>query len=105
MCESVQVSKGYGRGSKKLGVPTANLPESQFKENLRSLPTGDRRKNKLGGGGRGERGGVVYVWVIGGRWIKFGREGKGGGVVCGWWVDGFLGRGGSGSLWVVGGFS
>lgn len=34
------VSTGYGRGSKKLGVPTANLPESQFAENLRSLPTG-----------------------------------------------------------------
>lgn len=36
-----QVSTGYGRGSKKLGVPTANLPESQFAENLRSLPTGE----------------------------------------------------------------
>ncbi|CAM9425167.1 unnamed protein product, partial [Choristocarpus tenellus] len=35
-----QVSQGYGRGSKKLGVPTANLPESQFADNLRSLPTG-----------------------------------------------------------------
>ncbi|CAN0546968.1 unnamed protein product, partial [Ectocarpus sp. 12 AP-2014] len=35
-----QVSTGYGRGSKKLGVPTANLPESQFAENLRTLPTG-----------------------------------------------------------------
>ncbi|CAN0452355.1 unnamed protein product, partial [Ectocarpus sp. 12 AP-2014] len=34
------VSTGYGRGSKKLGVPTANLPESQFAENLRTLPTG-----------------------------------------------------------------
>eukprot|EP00752_Nemacystus_decipiens_P002591 g2424.t1 len=34
------VSTGYGRGSKKLGVPTANLPESQFAENLRSLATG-----------------------------------------------------------------
>lgn len=39
-----QVSTGYGRGSKKLGVPTANLPESQFAENLRSLPTGELRK-------------------------------------------------------------
>ena len=35
------MSTGYGRGSKKLGVPTANLPESQFAENLRSLPTGE----------------------------------------------------------------
>lgn len=38
-----QVSQGYGRGSKKLGVPTANLPESQFAENLRSLPTGETK--------------------------------------------------------------
>lgn len=37
----LQVSGGYGRGSKKLGVPTANLPESQFAENLRSIPTGE----------------------------------------------------------------
>ncbi|CAM9333128.1 unnamed protein product [Pylaiella littoralis] len=37
-----EVSMGYGRGSKKLGVPTANLPESQFAENLRSLPTGEQ---------------------------------------------------------------
>lgn len=36
-----QVSRGYGRGSKKLGVATANLPESQFAENLRSLPAGN----------------------------------------------------------------
>ncbi|CAN0424931.1 unnamed protein product [Discosporangium mesarthrocarpum] len=35
-----EVSNGYGRGSKKLGVPTANLPESQFAERLRSLPAG-----------------------------------------------------------------
>eukprot|EP00903_Cladosiphon_okamuranus_P010623 g10046.t1 len=64
------VSTGYGRGSKKLGVPTANLPESQFAENLRSLPTGvyfgwaalegaaedakDGEKEAVEGGGGGE---------------------------------------------------
>jgi hypothetical protein len=36
----VQVSPGYGRGSKKLGVPTANLPESQFQESLRGVAAG-----------------------------------------------------------------
>ncbi|CAM9829915.1 unnamed protein product, partial [Heterosigma akashiwo] len=35
-----EVSQGYGRGGKKLGVPTANLPESLFSENLSAVRTG-----------------------------------------------------------------
>lgn len=35
-----RVATGFGRGSKKLGVPTANLPCSLFQEELASLPTG-----------------------------------------------------------------
>ncbi|CAM9238316.1 unnamed protein product, partial [Phaeothamnion confervicola] len=35
-----EVAHGYGRGSKRIGVPTANLPESQFAHRLRDLPTG-----------------------------------------------------------------
>jgi len=35
-----KVSKGYGRGGKKLAVPTANLPESQFADKLREIQTG-----------------------------------------------------------------
>jgi len=34
------VSTGYGRGSKKLGIPTANLPESLFGEALSQMETG-----------------------------------------------------------------
>ncbi|CAM9512898.1 unnamed protein product [Ectocarpus sp. 4 AP-2014] len=59
------VSTGYGRGSKKLGVPTANLPESQFAENLRTLPTGvyfgwaalEGAANREGEGGEGDASG------------------------------------------------
>ena len=35
-----QVAKGFGRGSKKLGVPTANLPCSLFQQQLDQLPCG-----------------------------------------------------------------
>jgi len=35
-----EVATGYGRGGKKLGVPTANLPESLFAESLRDVPAG-----------------------------------------------------------------
>ncbi|KAJ1472413.1 hypothetical protein T484DRAFT_1638670 [Baffinella frigidus] len=41
-----EVATGYGRGGKKLGVPTANLPESLFAESLR-----DAYCMVLGGGG------------------------------------------------------
>jgi riboflavin kinase len=34
------VDKGYGRGGKKLGVPTANLPASLFETALEDVPTG-----------------------------------------------------------------
>lgn len=34
------VDKGYGRGGKKLGVPTANLPASLFETSLEDVPTG-----------------------------------------------------------------
>jgi len=34
------VAEGYGRGSAKLGVPTANLPESLFAESLADVPAG-----------------------------------------------------------------
>ena len=34
------VSSGYGRGGKKLGIPTANLPESLFANALLPLPAG-----------------------------------------------------------------
>ncbi|CAN0335748.1 unnamed protein product, partial [Ectocarpus sp. 8 AP-2014] len=59
------VSTGYGRGSKKLGVPTANLPESQFAKNLRTLPTGvyfgwaalEGAANNEGEGGKGDASG------------------------------------------------
>lgn len=36
----LQVASGYGRGSKKLGIPTANLPESLFQHALADVPTG-----------------------------------------------------------------
>ena len=35
-----KVANGYGRGGKKLGVPTANLPQSLFKQALQELQTG-----------------------------------------------------------------
>jgi riboflavin kinase len=34
------VASGYGRGGKKLGFPTANLPESLFQDSLKSVSTG-----------------------------------------------------------------
>ena len=34
------VAEGYGRGGKKLGVPTANLPSSLFAEALADVPAG-----------------------------------------------------------------
>lgn len=34
------VAAGYGRGGKKLGVPTANLPQSLFSGNLAAVPAG-----------------------------------------------------------------
>ena len=34
------VDQGYGRGGKKLGFPTANLPSSLFKDALADVPTG-----------------------------------------------------------------
>jgi hypothetical protein len=40
LCLRGPVAKGYGRGGKKLGVPTANLPKSLFKEALSDMPTG-----------------------------------------------------------------
>ena len=40
MCMRGEVSEGYGRGSKKLGVPTANLPSSLFSDRLQDVPTG-----------------------------------------------------------------
>jgi riboflavin kinase len=40
LCLRGPVAKGYGRGGKKLGVPTANLPESLFNDALSSMPTG-----------------------------------------------------------------
>jgi riboflavin kinase len=35
-----EIDKGYGRGGKKLGVPTANLPASLFETSLEDVPTG-----------------------------------------------------------------
>jgi len=40
LCMRGSVASGWGRGGKKLGVPTANLPESLFPEQLRDVPTG-----------------------------------------------------------------
>ena len=34
------VAAGYGRGSRKLGIPTANLPSSLFQKDLTPLPCG-----------------------------------------------------------------
>ncbi|EKX45407.1 hypothetical protein GUITHDRAFT_71408 [Guillardia theta CCMP2712] len=34
------VASGWGRGGKKLGIPTANLPESMFADALREVQTG-----------------------------------------------------------------
>ncbi len=34
------VDTGYGRGGKKLGIPTANLPSSLFSNALQNVPTG-----------------------------------------------------------------
>ena len=38
------VATGFGRGSKKLGVPTANLPCSLFQEALADLSCGQRSR-------------------------------------------------------------
>jgi len=35
-----KVASGFGRGSKKLGFPTANLPSSEFANHLEDLPVG-----------------------------------------------------------------
>lgn len=35
-----KVDAGYGRGGKKLGFPTANLPSSLFQDALEQVPTG-----------------------------------------------------------------
>lgn len=35
-----KVDTGYGRGGKKLGFPTANLPSSLFKDALKDVPMG-----------------------------------------------------------------
>lgn len=35
-----KVDEGYGRGGKKLGFPTANLPSSLFQDALEQIPTG-----------------------------------------------------------------
>jgi len=53
-----QVDSGYGRGGKKLGIPTANLPCSLFANALQTVPTGvyfgwaliegDNEENKKG---------------------------------------------------------
>jgi len=40
LCMRGTVAAGWGRGGKKLGVPTANLPESLFPAQLRDVPTG-----------------------------------------------------------------
>ena len=40
LCMRGMVASGWGRGGKKLGVPTANLPESLFPQELRDVPTG-----------------------------------------------------------------
>lgn len=40
LCMRGTVASGWGRGGKKLGVPTANLPESLFPAQLRDVPTG-----------------------------------------------------------------
>lgn len=40
LCMRGPVASGWGRGGKKLGVPTANLPESLFPAELRDVPTG-----------------------------------------------------------------
>ena len=34
------IASGYGRGSTKLGIPTANLPSSLFSTALQDMPTG-----------------------------------------------------------------
>lgn len=34
------VTHGFGRGSKQLGVPTANLPPAPLREQLAELPDG-----------------------------------------------------------------
>ena len=39
LCMRGPVASGWGRGGKKLGVPTANLPESLFPQELRDVPT------------------------------------------------------------------
>lgn len=59
-----QVDAGYGRGGKKLGVPTANLPESQFASALRDVRTGVYVGWALveGGGGGGRN--VVHRAVV-----------------------------------------
>eukprot|EP00960_Hanusia_phi_P076956 768633-Hanusia_phi.AAC.1 len=40
LCMRGNVASGWGRGGKKLGIPTANLPESMFADALRDVPTG-----------------------------------------------------------------
>ncbi len=40
ICLSGPVIAGFGRGSKQLGVPTANLPPEPLAEELAGLPAG-----------------------------------------------------------------
>ncbi|KYQ91319.1 hypothetical protein DLAC_08265 [Tieghemostelium lacteum] len=35
-----KIIKGFGRGSKELGIPTANLPIEDYEEQLREIPVG-----------------------------------------------------------------
>lgn len=70
-CFRGPVDRGYGRGGKKLGFPTANLPSSLFQNALSNVPNGvyfgwavlEDRTNNNNGGGRGPHKAVVNVGV------------------------------------------
>ena len=60
------VDEGYGRGGKKLGFPTANLPSSRFANALENVPTGVYIGSALIEGLPGEKKGrnVVHKAVV-----------------------------------------
>lgn len=59
-----EVSRGYGRGSAQLGVPTANLNEADFAGRLQPVPTGVYCGWAVVEGAQGRAGAVVHRAVV-----------------------------------------
>ena len=62
LCMRGPVASGWGRGGKKLGVPTANLPESLFPQELRDVPTVSLRTHCMTCDDAGRFQGVYLGW-------------------------------------------